>query len=69
MLEAGRSYPIHKEPYMRPNPALLVDDPMSHAGVTIVEERKQLRQRLARALDLFLTAGVREEGAGDYNAH
>jgi hypothetical protein len=28
-----------------------------------------LRQRLTGSIDLFLTAGVREKGAGDYNAH
>ena len=69
MIEASRPRTIHEEPDMRSNPTLLVDDPMSHARITIVEERKQLRQRLTGSIDLFLTAGVREKGAGDYNAH
>jgi hypothetical protein len=39
---------------MRPNPALLVDDPMPHARVTVLEEGKQLRERLAHSVDLVL---------------
>ena len=61
MIEASRSHTIHKESDMRSDPTLLVDDPVSHARIAIVEEREQLREGLARAIDLLLTAGVGEK--------